>query len=136
MKNRRGIAGIFRVIAGGYLIYLAIKLIRDGILTGEMQGNARVFGILASALFIVAGAFFIIQAFRWMSRMSQQEEEEQNEEAAEAEVQAREEQVQAGPSLFDRAGFGSSLYEEDEEEGMEEDEDWEGSSDEENETQI
>ena len=31
MRNRKGIAGIFRVIAGGYLIYLGVKLIRDGL---------------------------------------------------------------------------------------------------------
>ncbi len=108
MRNRKGIAGIFRIIAGGYLIYLGVQLIRDGILTGSMQGTGRIVGILASVLFIVFGAFFAIHAVRFMAKQSR-EEEEQEEEIIEAEAQPVEEQAPAAPSLFDRAGFGASL---------------------------
>lgn len=120
MRNRKGIAGIFRVIAGGYLVYLGVTLIRDGLMTGEMQGNARIFGILASVLFIVFGAFFAIHAVRWMAKQSAQEEEEQNEEIVEVEAKPVEQQAPAAPSLFDRAGFGSSVYSEEDEEEEEE----------------
>ena len=127
MGNRKGFAGIFRVIAGGYLIYLGVKLIRGGLLTGDMSEKARIFGVAASILFIVAGAFFIMQALRWLTAQNDESEEEQGEESAEAEM-PREEPEPPAPahtsrSLFDRAGFGASAYEEDEEEPEEEEDD-------------
>ena len=125
MGNRKGFAGIFRVIAGGYLIYLGVKLIRDGLLTGAMQGNARIIGVVASVLFIVGGAFFIVQALRWLTAQSNESDEEQGEENAEAEMPREEPEppAPAARSLFDRAGFGASAYEEDEEEPEEEEDD-------------
>ena len=116
MRNRKGIAGIFRVIAGGYLIYLGVKLIRDGLLTGAMQGTSKVVGILASVLFIVFGAFFAVHAILFMSKQSEQEEDEQEEEVEEVEAQPVEEAVSGTPSLFDRAGFGALRGDEDEDE--------------------
>ena len=116
MRNRRSIAAVFRVIAGGYLIYLGVQLIRDGLLTGSMQGNARILGILASALFIVFGAFFAIHAIVFMTKNSGQEEEEQNGENAEEETVQEEVQAPSVPSLFDRAGMGAGLDDDEEDE--------------------
>ncbi len=133
MRNRRGIAGIFRVIAGGYLIYLGVKLMRDGVLTGAMQGTSKAVGILASVLFIVFGAFFAVHAIIFMSKQSEQEEDEQEEEVEEAEARPVEEAASGTPSLFDRAGFGALRDDEDEDE--EEAEDEEGPADDEEETE-
>ena len=121
MGNRKGLGGIFRVIAGGYLIYLGVKLIRNGLLGGTMQGNARILGVVFSVLFIAAGAFFVVQALGLMAKQSGESEEEQGEESAETEAQPEEEPMPAGRSLFDRAGFGASAYDDEDDESEEDD---------------
>lgn len=107
---------MFRIIAGGYLIYLGIRLIREGLLTGQMQGGARVLGVVASAAFIVVGAVVAFKALTGMANRSDEAEEEQQEVTAEAEEQPAEDTAPAAPSLFDRAGFGAASYDEDEDE--------------------
>ena len=132
MRDRRGIAAIFRIIAGGYLVYLGVKLIRDGLLTGSMQGKTKIIGIAASIAFIVFGVLFIIHAIRFMSRISQEEEETEEEgtiaEAVE-EKPAEEPVPPAAPSLFERASRMAAL-DDDEDEEEYEDEDEEDSPDE------
>ena len=103
MGNRRNISGIFRIIAGGYLIYLGIRLFRDGVLTGEMTGSHKVLGILFSIVFIVFGISFAVHAVRWMAKNSSQEEETEETVNEETEVIAEEEPVSSTPSLFERA---------------------------------
>ena len=115
MRDRRGVAGIFRVIAGGYLIYLGVKLIRDGLLTGSMQGNAKIIGIVASIAFIVFGALFAVHAIMFMSRISREEQEEEENNGKAVEEVPAEEPVPGAPSLFDRASR-TVILDEDEEE--------------------
>ena len=56
MRNRNpNSSNILHIVAGLYLLYLAYNLFRDGVLNGEMVGNMRIVGILASVVFFAAG---------------------------------------------------------------------------------
>ena len=120
MRNRRNISAIFRVIAGGYLIYLGVRLFRDGVLSGEMVGSHKFLGILFSVLFVIFGIVFAVHAIRWMAKNSEEEEEAgeaEGEEIIEAEEVVQEQEAGAAPSLFERATrFTGAVDEEDEEE--------------------
>lgn len=125
MSNRRNISAIFRVIAGGYLIYLGVRLFRDGVLSGEMVGSHKFLGILFSVLFVVFGIVFAVHAIRWMAQNSEEEEETEEiegEEIVEAKEAAEEKEPGAAPSLFERAMRFSNAAEDDEEEMEEADE--------------
>ncbi len=86
MRNEK-MSYLIRIIAGGYLIYLAYKLFQGSIMTGEMTGGKKVLGIAACLLFLVAGAFFVITSLRHLMLLSQArpEEEEAEGEAIEGE---------------------------------------------------
>ena len=77
MRNEK-VGLLIRIIAGGYLIYLAVELIR-GIITGENDSVAL--SICAGILFIVAGAAFIILSIRSMMRSSRESNEQSEAEA-------------------------------------------------------
>ena len=55
--RREGFRYLVRILAGGYVIYLAIQIIKDGLIGGGMQGNSRIIGWIFSIFFIAAGAF-------------------------------------------------------------------------------
>ena len=79
MRNER-LGYLIRIVAGVYLIYLSVKLIREGILTGDMQGKNMVLIIVACVLFIGAAVFFIVSSIvnltRFLASVKNQEEEE------------------------------------------------------------
>lgn len=71
-----------RIIAGVYVIYLAYKIFRGGILGGDMQGGQRILGIAAIILFVGAGAYFAITSFRALGGIRKEQEEQALAEAA------------------------------------------------------
>ena len=77
--NRRSTSYIFRCLAGIYLIYLAVSIFRDGILSGEMTGAGRIGGIAACVLFIAIGVGVNILSIRNIIRDQKQKLEEQKE---------------------------------------------------------
>ena len=93
MRNEK-MSYLIRIIAGGYLIYLAYKLFQGGILEGNMTGNNRILGIGACVLFVAAGAYFVVSSIRkllLLNQTSQEEAEDQEAAAEEAEPEAIEE---------------------------------------------
>jgi TRAP-type C4-dicarboxylate transport system permease small subunit len=95
MRNEKFSNGI-RIVAGGYLIYLAYQLIQ-GVITGENDSPAL--GIGGGVLFIAAGAAFIVLSIRSMIRLSAEgQSEEQNGEPAEEQektIETTEEKIPA-----------------------------------------
>ncbi len=75
MRNEK-MSYLIRIVAGGYLIYLAYKLFQGGIITGEMTGGKKALGIVACLLFVVAGAFFVVTSLRRLMLLSQASPEE------------------------------------------------------------
>ena len=105
MRNPRT-SYIIRIIAGGYLIYLAYQIITGGLMTGEMQGRAKLIGIVASALFIVTGAFIAGHALFHLKRVGEQAASDTTgeEEETETEVEEEVQETYRPPTLFERAG--------------------------------
>ena len=105
MRNPRT-AYIIRIIAGGYLIYLAYQIITGGLMTGEMQGRAKAIGIVASALFIVTGAFIAGHALFHLRRVGEEAASDApgEEEGTVEEVEQEPEETYRPPTLFERAG--------------------------------
>ena len=93
------------MLAGGYLVYLGFKLLRDGALSGEMTGGMLVFGWAAGLFFMAFGAFFAVIAVRGLKRLREQEQEEAEKQAQEAAQQedASLQNSEGTMSLFDRA---------------------------------
>lgn len=58
-KNKMG--NIFRLAAGGYLVYLGIQLIMDAM---EQKPSNEMFIIIMSTIFAVVGAFFAVYALK------------------------------------------------------------------------
>lgn len=106
MGRKKYIAGLLRIFAGGYLVYLGIKLIYDGLFAGSLIGAARLVCILASIWFLVFGGSFTIRAIKWMMQNSKSGEEVQ--EITEKEILAV---TKKKRSLFDRAGVAVSYKE-------------------------
>ena len=76
MRNRnQNPSQILRVVAGLYLLYLAYKLFREGILQGEMVGGMRIVGIVASAVFFVVGAILSASYIKGMLKPEEVPEE-------------------------------------------------------------
>ena len=75
MRNEK-MSYLIRIVAGGYLIYLAYKLFQGSIITGEMTGGKKALGIAACLLFVVAGAFFVVTSLRRLMLLSQASPEE------------------------------------------------------------
>ncbi len=84
-----------RIAAAIYLIYLAVEIIRDGIIGGGMTGTGYYVGIVASIVFIVVGAAIAIYSVKSILKATAEEEktkqiEEQTgvntEEAAESDM--------------------------------------------------
>ena len=101
--NRESFRYIVRVAAGVYVAYLGYKILKGGVIGGEMTGKSWILGLVFSILFIVVGAFLTVVALRGMSRAKELAEEEEQEEEQEAPAEI----PQAAPgerSLFDRAG--------------------------------
>ncbi|MDD3339762.1 MAG: hypothetical protein PHS82_13005 [Lachnospiraceae bacterium] len=61
-RNNKGIYMV-RIIAGGYIDYLAYQLV-TGILKGEIE-NPVMFGIFA-AIFAVAGTYFLVSSIMYL----------------------------------------------------------------------
>lgn len=96
MRNEK-MSYLIRIVAGGYLIYLAYKIFQGSILTGEMTGGKKVLGIVACLLFVAAGAFFLVTSLRRLMLLSQAspEEEEDQGEAIEENPEEEEDQEEA-----------------------------------------
>lgn len=56
MKGNIQVSYVIRILAGGYLLYIAVPMLQRGI-NGEIESNPALF-IGASIIFIVAGLFF------------------------------------------------------------------------------
>ena len=87
MRNEK-LSYVIRIAAGAYLIYLSVKLIREGILTGDMQGKNMALGIGACILFFGAAGYFIVSSLIKLAKLltagQSQEEAEATEEIEEA----------------------------------------------------
>ena len=59
--DRSNLKSVIHIVAGGYVVYLGIKLIR-GMNNGEMNGTWYYY--LISAIFIAAGAFIAVNGVR------------------------------------------------------------------------
>lgn len=67
MRNEK-FSYLIRIVAGVYLIRLAVRMVQEGILDAEAGGNFFG-GILACVLFIGAAGFFIISSIINMIKM-------------------------------------------------------------------
>ena len=63
MRNVKG-RDLIMLIAGGYLIYLGIQIIRTGIMTGEIGDKWRWLALVCAIAFIVFGAGQLILRIR------------------------------------------------------------------------
>ena len=110
-------SGILRLIAGAYLLYLSYKILTGGVIGGGMQGNTRIFGLVAGIVFIAAGGYALVSGLRSMLAMTMPDQEEivdaEGEVTGEADVPEEEtgepdepcepDEVPGPRSLFDRA---------------------------------
>ena len=119
MKYRNNLSAVIRIVAGAYLAFLGVRLIKDGVLTGSMQGGARILGIVFGAIFIGFGGFIAVHALMYGFKKNDETEEGAEEEVVEAaDVREAEpdEAAPAGPtSLFARANMLANAAEKEEE---------------------
>ena len=120
MKYRNNLSAVIRIVAGAYLAYLGVRLIRDGVLTGSMQGGTRILGIVFGAIFIGFGGFIAVHALMFGFKKNEETEEEAEEQIVEAEAVQEsdpDEAAPAGPtSLFARANMAAHMEEDEDEE--------------------
>ncbi|MEE0955163.1 MAG: hypothetical protein U0L49_05015 [Eubacterium sp.] len=64
--DKNGIRRGLYLVAGAYLIYLGVKLFKDGIIGGGMSGTSRIIGGIASIAFMIFGAVFLFLVLRAM----------------------------------------------------------------------
>lgn len=95
MRNQKVTDGI-RIAAGGYLIYLAWQILKDGIFGGGMTGKSYVAGIIFSIVFIVGGALIAGWSVRHLMQMRKEEQENAAKEARELEDKKAEAEDAAG----------------------------------------
>ena len=91
-NGKSGGPNIFRILAGGYVIYLAIQIL-SSVAKGEAE-DSPVFLVIAAVVFIVLGAGLIIYTLRDMQRLKKEEAEiaeEPQDEPAEEVVEVTEE---------------------------------------------
>ena len=126
MKYRNNLSAVIHIVAGAYLAFLGVRLIKDGVLTGSMQGGARILGIVFGAIFIGFGGFIAVHALMFGFKSSQEPEEGAEEEIVEAEAVRESEPDEAAPagpaSLFARANMLANAAEEEETEEENEEE--------------
>ena len=111
MNRGESFRHLMRVIAGAYLAYLGYKILRGGVLGGEMTGGSKILGIVFSILFIGIGVGLAVIALRNMGRARELEREQQeNEEdiVDEAPAEPVPEEAPAEKSLFMRAHIAAS----------------------------
>ena len=97
--NRSKYGDTIRLLGGGYLVYLGIKIVREGVLTGSMQGKERVFAIICCIFFVVFGAGLAVYSIRNLFAATKDDRIEEMyeqadveaEEAADAEAEEAEE---------------------------------------------
>lgn len=70
----------FRILAGGYLIYLDYKMISDGVFT-ENSGLKLVLLVAAILVFAAFGAFFIYQGLKAINDASKEQPAADDEQA-------------------------------------------------------
>lgn len=85
MGNNKTFSLVIRLIAGAYIIYLGYQLIK-GVVSGESQENQILF-IIFAVVFIVLGAFIIIDAVRKYIIKESDTAEEDSEEGAENQIE-------------------------------------------------
>ena len=56
---------IFRIVAGGYLIYLAYSIYTG---SGSIEGGEKIAFIAAIVIFVIVGAVIVLQSLRAMQR--------------------------------------------------------------------
>lgn len=71
-----------RIAAGAYLIYLGVRILREGIVGGGMTGRSYVIGLIASLAFLVFGAAVIAYSLKSIAKSNREEKAAENEEAA------------------------------------------------------
>lgn len=95
MGNNDNIKDLIRVIAGGYLIYLGIKLAMD-MANGESDPNYQIVFIAAIVIFIAAGAWILFttaKAFIAANKAGQSEVASEAEEADSSETEEADEEA-------------------------------------------
>ena len=68
MRNEK-FSYLIRIVAGIYLIRLAVKMVQEGILGTEIEGGNVVMGTIACVLFVGAAVFFIVSSIVGMTKM-------------------------------------------------------------------
>ena len=63
MRNSKS-RNVIMLVAGGYLFYLGIKIIREGFIEGGMTGKSRVLGLIIAVFFLVFGVGIAIRSIR------------------------------------------------------------------------
>ena len=61
-----------RIAAAVYLIYLAVEIIQDGLIGGQMQGKMRIVGIIAVIGFIAFGVVVSIWSVKDLMKMDEE----------------------------------------------------------------
>lgn len=116
--NRQA-GSMFRIIVGGYLVYLGMNLISAVV---KEKPENMVLMIIFGAAFIVFGGGYALFSLKRMFDESKREREAaaEEEEAAEEETEDPAEETQSGPkSLTERARMLAGFSEEEEEEAGE-----------------
>ena len=90
-------------VAGGYLIYLGIRIIREGILGGGMEGRSRILGLIAAIAFVIIGAGTLIWNVQKLFASRKNAREETLLERSETETQDRTDEETA-PAVDGEAG--------------------------------
>ena len=99
-----------RIAAAVYLIYLAVEIIQDGLIGGQMQGKMRIVGIIAVIGFIAFGVVVSIWSVKDLMKMDEEEKTEQASGEAEpgdtAPGEAKPQDTESGDGKSAAAGSG------------------------------
>lgn len=117
--NRQA-GSMFRIIVGGYLVYLGISLVSA--VVKEKPENMVLMAIFGVVFIVFGGGYALFTLKRMFDESKREREAAAEEEAAGEEPEEPEEEIQSGPkSLTERARMLAGSSEEDTEEGIETD---------------